>query len=617
MNTFPVLLAALCVYAIGYRYYSAFIAAKALSLDDRRITPSHAFADGHNYVASPRWVLFGHHFAAIAGAGPLVGPTLAAQFGFAPGFLWILIGAVLAGCVQDFTVLVASVRHRGRSLADVARTEISPFAGLVAMIAVLFILLVTLAGLGIVVVNALSNSPWGVFTIGMTIPIAVVMGLWMFKSHAGKITVAGPSIFGVVLLLASVIAGHWVAQSGAAAALTFTPHQITILMAIYGLVASVLPVWLVLEPRDYLSTYVKLGTIAVLVIGVFVVHPNIQFPNFTPFIHGGGPIIKGPLFPFLFVTIACGAISGFHSLVSSGTTPKMLDKETDARFIGYGAMVAESLVGILALIAACSLSPGDYFAINTTPAVFSHLGLSTVNLDMFSREVGEKLAGRTGGAVSLAVGMAQIFRGLPGMATLMGYWYHYAIMFEALFILTTVDTGTRVARYVLQELMGKVHKPFGNNAWLPGNLLTSSVVVLGWGYLIWSNNISTLWPLFGTGNQLLATIALAVTTTFLINMGRAKYAWITFLPMCFVGVTTLTAGVLSIKNIFWPLTAKEGQVFTGYLDSILMSIFIAGVVLVVFDAGRRWIATLNGAPVPTEAFGPPLTDAGEVKMGCC
>jgi carbon starvation protein len=617
LNTFPVLLAALCVYAIGYRYYSAFIAAKALSLDDRRITPSHAFADGHNYVASPRWVLFGHHFAAIAGAGPLVGPTLAAQFGFAPGFLWILIGAVLAGCVQDFTVLVASVRHRGRSLADVARTEISPFAGLVAMIAVLFILLVTLAGLGIVVVNALSNSPWGVFTIGMTIPIAVVMGLWMFKSHAGKITVAGPSIFGVVLLLASVIAGHWVAQSGAAAALTFTPHQITILMAIYGLVASVLPVWLVLEPRDYLSTYVKLGTIAVLVIGVFVVHPNIQFPNFTPFIHGGGPIIKGPLFPFLFVTIACGAISGFHSLVSSGTTPKMLDKETDARFIGYGAMVAESLVGILALIAACSLSPGDYFAINTTPAVFSHLGLSTVNLDMFSREVGEKLAGRTGGAVSLAVGMAQIFRGLPGMATLMGYWYHYAIMFEALFILTTVDTGTRVARSVLQELMGKVHKPFGNNAWLPGNLLTSSVVVLGWGYLIWSNNISTLWPLFGTGNQLLATIALAVTTTFLINMGRARYAWITFLPMCFVGVTTVTAGVLSIKNIFWPLTAKEGQVFTGYLDSILMSIFIAGVVLVVFDAVRRWIATLNGAPVPTEAFGPPLTDAGEVKMGCC
>jgi carbon starvation protein len=617
MNTFPVLLAALCVYALAYRYYSAFIAAKALALDDRRITPAHTFPDGHNYVASPRWVLFGHHFAAIAGAGPLVGPTLAAQFGFAPGFLWLLIGAVLAGCVQDFTVLVASVRHRGRSLADVARTEISPFAGLVAMIAVLFILLVTLAGLGIVVVNALSNSPWGVFTIGMTIPIAVIMGWWMFRSHAGKITVTGPSIFGVVLLISSVVAGHWVAQSGAAAALTFTPHQITILMAIYGLVASVLPVWLVLEPRDYLSTYVKLGTIAVLIVGVFIVHPNIQFPNFTPFVHGGGPIIKGSLFPFLFVTIACGAISGFHSLVASGTTPKMLDKESDARFIGYGAMIAESLVGVLALIAACSMYPGDYFAINTTPQVFSHLGLATVNLDMFSREVGEKLAGRTGGAVSLAVGMAQIFRGMPGMNRLMGYWYHYAIMFEALFILTTIDTGTRVARYVLQELMGKVHKPFGNSAWLPGNLLTSFFVVLGWGYLIYTGNISTLWPLFGTGNQLLATIALAVTTTFLINMGKQKYAWITAVPMCFVGVTTVTAGVLSIRNIFWPLTSKPGLVFTGYLDSVLMSIFITGVVLVVCDAVRRWIMTLNGVPAPQECFGPPLTEAGEVKMGCC
>src|SRR5580698_1035666 len=479
MNTFPILLGALCVYALAYRYYSAFIAAKAMALDDRRTTPGHLYADGHNYVVSPRWVLFVHHFAAIAGAGPLVGPTLAAQFGFAPGFLWILIGAVLAGCVQDFTVLVASVRHRGRSLADIARTEISPFAGLVAMIAILFILIVSLAGLGIVVVNALSNSPWGVFTIGMTIPIAVVMGWWMFKSHAGKITVTGPSIFGVVLLVGSVIAGHWVAQTGFASALTFTPHQITYLMAIYGLVASVLPVWLVLEPRDYLSTYVKLGTIAVLIVGVFVVHPNIKFPNFTQFVHGGGPIIKGNLYPFLFVTIACGAISGFHSLVASGTTPKMLDKETDARFIGYGAMICESLVGLLALIAACSMYPGDYFAINSSAAEFGKLGLHTVNLDMFSREVGEKLAGRTGGAVSLAIGMAQIFKGLPGMDKLMGYWYHYAIMFEALFILTTVDTGTRVARYVLQELLGRVNKDFARADWLPGNLMATALVVSG------------------------------------------------------------------------------------------------------------------------------------------
>ncbi len=481
MNTFPVLLGALCIYALAYRYYSAFLAAKAMALDDRRTTPAHAFKDGHNYVASPKWVLFGHHFAAIAGAGPLVGPTLAAQFGFAPGFLWLLIGAVLAGCVQDFTVLVASVRHRGRSLAEIARTEISPFAGLVAMIAVLFILLVTLAGLGIVVVNALANSPWGVFTIGATVPIALIMGIWMFRSHAGKITVTGPSIFGVVFLISAVIGGHWFAQTGAAGALTFTPHQITWLMMAYGFIASVLPVWLLLEPRDYLSTYVKLGTIAILIVGVFIVHPDIRFPAFTQFVHGGGPIIKGKLFPFLFVTIACGAISGFHSLVSSGTTPKMLDKETDARFIGYGAMLCESLVGLLALIAATSMHPGDYFAINTTSEVFAKLGLHTVNLDMFSREVGEKLAGRTGGAVSLAVGMAQIFKGLPGMDRLMAYWYHYAIMFEALFILTTVDTGTRVARYVLQELLGRVHKPFANNAWLPGSLIATTCVVGGLG----------------------------------------------------------------------------------------------------------------------------------------
>src|SRR5580700_3895061 len=473
MNTFPILLGALCVYALAYRYYSAFIAAKAMALDDRRTTPGHLYADGHNYVVSPKWVLFGHHFAAIAGAGPLVGPTLAAQFGFAPGFLWILIGAVLAGCVQDFIVLVASVRHKGRSLADVARTEVSEFTGLVAMFAVLLILLVTLAGLGVVVVNALSNSPWGVFTIGMTIPIALLMGWFMFKSTPGQIKVGVPSTVGVVLLLASVWGGHWFAGTAWASSLTFTPHQITWLMAIYGFVASVLPVWLLLEPRDYLSTYVKLGTIALLVIGVFIVHPDIQFPAFTQFVHGGGPIIKGTLFPFLFVTIACGAISGFHSLVSSGTTPKMLDKETDARFIGYGAMVCESLVGVLALIAACSMHPGDYFAINTTSEVFSKLGLATVNLDAFSREVGEKLAGRTGGAVSLAIGMAQIFKGLPGMDKLMAYWYHYAIMFEALFILTTVDTGTRVARYVLQEILGKAHKNFANTAWLPGNLVAT------------------------------------------------------------------------------------------------------------------------------------------------
>ena len=614
MNTFPIMLGTLCVFALGYRFYSAFIAAKVLALDDSRTTPSHIYEDGHNYVPSPKWVLFGHHFAAIAGAGPLVGPTLAAQFGFAPGFLWILVGAVFAGCVHDFTVLVGSVRHKGRSLADVARTEVGPYAGLVTMIALLFILLVTLAGLGIVVVNALANSPWGVFTIGMTVPIAIFMGLYMFKSTPGKIKIAGPSIIGVVLLLGAVIGGKTFAASGSAHLLTFTPHQIVYAMAIYGFIASVLPVWFLLEPRDYLSTYMKLGTIALLVLGVFIVHPDIQFPAVTQFIHGGGPIIKGKLFPFLFVTIACGAISGFHALISSGTTPKMLWKETDARFIGYGAMMCEGLVAVLALIAACSMYPGDYFAINAAPAVFAKLGMNTVNLNAISAEVGEKLAGRTGGAVSLAVGMAQIFKGLPGMKTLTSYWYHYCIMFEALFILTTVDTGTRVARYVLHELIGKVHAPFRNTAWLPGNLITSAVVVMSWGYLIYTGTISTIWPLFGTGNQLLATIALAVMTTFIINMGKAKYAWITAIPMCFVGVTTLTAGVLSIENIYWPLAHQPGKAFQGYLDSTLMVIFVVGVVLVLIESGRRCWKTLHGVPIPEEAFGPVTKEA---KIACC
>ena len=616
VNTFPILLGTLCVFALAYRYYSAFIAAKVLALDDGRTTPSHVYEDGHNYVPSPKWVLFGHHFAAIAGAGPLVGPTLAAQFGFAPGFLWILIGAVLCGCVHDFTVLVASVRHKGKSLADVARTEVGPFAGLVTMIALLFILLVTLAGLGIVVVNALANSPWGVFTIGMTIPIAILMGWYMFKSSPGQIRIAGPSVAGVILLIGAVVGGRWFAASSYAHSLTFSGHQIVFFMMAYGFVASVLPVWFLLEPRDYLSTYMKLGTIALLIIGVFVVHPNIQFPAVTQFIHGGGPIIGGKLFPFLFVTIACGAISGFHALISSGTTPKMLWKESDARFIGYGAMMCEGIVAVLALIAACSMYPGDYFAINAPPAVFAKLGLHTVNLGMFSAEVGEKLAGRTGGAVSLAVGMAQIFSGIPGMKTLTSYWYHYAIMFEALFILTTVDTGTRVARYVLHELLGKVHKSFSNTAWLPGNLATSLLVVVSWGYLIYTGSISTIWPLFDTGNQLLATIALAVVTTFLVNMGKVKYAFITAVPMCFVGVTTLTAGVLSIKNIYLPLAKQPGHSFQGYLDSSLMLIFIAGVVLVLIESGRRCWKTLHGAPIPQEAFGPPETVAG-IKMGCC
>jgi carbon starvation protein len=617
MNTLALLIGALCIFALGYRYYSAFLAAKVLVLNDKRPTPAHTYADGQNYMASPKIVLFGHHFAAIAGAGPLIGPTLAAQFGFAPGFLWIVFGAVLAGCVHDFTVLVASVRHKGRSLPDIALTEIGPFAGAVTMVAVLFILLVTLAGLGIVVVNALSNSPWGVFTIGMTVPIAMLMGIWMFKSAPGKVRIAGPSIVGVILLFSAVFTGHTVANSFMGPYLSFSNHGITMLLMGYGLIASSLPMWLLLEPRDYLATYVKLGTIAALCVGIFIVHPQLQFPMFSKYVHGGGPIIHGQLFPFLFITIACGAISGFHSLIASGTTPKMLNTESDARFIGYGAMAAEALVAVMALIAACSLYPGDYFAINVPPAVFANLGLHTVDLGRLSTEVGENLAGRTGGGVSLAIGMAHIFRGFPHMDKLVGYWYHYAVMFEALFILTTVDAGTRSARYILQDMLGKGYKPFSNPKWIPGIVISTAIVVGSWGYLIYTGSISTIWPLFGAGNQLLATIALAIGTVYLVNDGKVKYAWVTAVPMVFVGVTTLVAAVLSITNIFLPLAHTPGTELQGSLDAILMSLCIVGVVLVVAAAFRRCWMTLHGAPLPVDSFGAVESGKDQVKISCC
>jgi carbon starvation protein len=617
MNTLALLIGALCVFALGYRFYAAFLAARVLVLDDRRATPAHTCRDGQAFLPSPKIVLFGHHFAAIAGAGPLIGPTLAAQFGFAPGFLWVVFGAVLSGCVHDMTVLVASTRHKGRSLPAIALQEIGPFAGVVSMIAVLFILLVTLAGLGIVVVNALSNSPWGVFTIGMTAPIAILMGLWMFKSTPGKVNIGWPSVGGVIMLFAAVFCGHLIAESPFAHYFTFNAHQITGLLMLYGLIASALPVWLLLEPRDYLATYVKLGTIAALCIGIFAVHPQMQFPMVSPYIHGGGPIIHGQLFPFLFITIACGAISGFHSLIASGTTPKMLDKESDARFIGYGAMAAEALVAVMALIAACSLYPGDYYAINVPPQVFANLGLHTVDLDLLSREVGEQLAGRTGGGVSLAIGMAHIFRGLPHMDKLVGYWYHYAVMFEALFILTTVDGGTRAARYILQELLGKAHKPFTDSKWIPGILISTSLVVGSWGYMIYTGSISTIWPLFGAGNQLLATIALAIGTVFLVNNGKAKYAWTTAIPMVFVGVTTLVAAAESITTIFWPLTQKPGTMLQGWLDAILMALFVVGVLLVVGAAARRVWLTLHGQPLPEESFAAADPLSPPTKVGCC
>lgn len=599
MNAMPLIFLTLAVFVLIYRFYYSFIAAKVAMLDDSRVTPAHRLYDGHNYYPMSKWVLFGHHFAAIAGAGPLVGPVLAAQFGFLPGFLWLLFGVVIAGAVQDFIIFAASVRHDGKSLAEIARSEISPVSGILASIAILLIVVVALAGLGIVVVNALAESSWGTFAIGMTIPIAIFMGLWMFKFRKGKTVEA--TVIGVTLLTLAVVLGKYVPESSLAPFFTFDRHTLTILMATYGFFASVLPVWLLLSPRDYLSSFMKLGVVAFLAIGIIIVAPALKMPAFTMYVGGGGPIIPGKLFPYLFITIACGAISGFHALVSSGTSPKMVSKESHIKTIAFTAMLAEGFVGILALIAATSLFPLDYFAINVPVEKFVALagqlkmmGFNISNLPVLAKEVGEQLAGRTGGAVSLAVGMAQIFSSIPGLKGLMAYWYHFAIMFEALFILTTIDAGTRIGRFVLQEALGKIYKPFAKTSWMPGTIITSAVIVFGWAYFIYTGTISTIWPMFGTANQLLATVALAIGTTYIINRGRAKYAWVTIVPMLFVGATTLTAGWMNMANIYYPMTSKPGVEVPGYLNLILTAVIMASVIVILFDAIPKWVKTVRG-----------------------
>jgi carbon starvation protein len=603
MNALPIIVGSLCVIAIAYRYYSAFIAAKVLALDDSRPVPSQTMYDGHNYYPTNKWVLFGHHFAAISGAGPLIGPVLAAQFGFLPGLLWLVIGVCLGGAVHDFMILAGSVRRRGKSLAEMARTEISPLSGLVAGIAILFIVVIALAGLGLVVVNALAESPWGTFTVGFTIPLALFMGLYMYRFRKGRIAEA--SIIGVVGLLAAVYLGGRIADSSFANTFTLSRNALIILMAGYGFIASVLPVWMLLCPRDYLSSYLKIGTIAFLIIGVILVHPNLNMPALTPFTAGGGPVIPGKLYPFVFITIACGAISGFHALVSSGTTPKMIAKETDARMIGYGSMLMEGVVGVVALIAASSLFPGDYFAINTAQKTDTQkaayvrmvdensaqgFNLQPQEIDRLEQESGEKnLRGRTGGAVTLALGIAKIFDGIPGLRGLMKYWYHFAIMFEALFILTTIDTGTRVARFLVGEFGGRVYRKLEEPNWLPGSVVTSALVVTAWAAFIWSGSISTIWPMFGIANQLLAAVALCVATTIIINSGRAKYSWVTILPLSFVSTTTLVAGWESITDIFWPLSQKPETATLGYVNVSLTAIIMFAAVIILIDSIRRWL----------------------------
>jgi carbon starvation protein len=634
-------LAAVGTYLIGFRFYSRFLADRVLGVNDRRATPAERLANGRDFVPTSRWVLFGHHFAAIAGPGPLVGPVLAAQFGYLPGTIWIVVGVVLAGAVQDFVILFASMRRDGKSLGQMAKEETGPVTGILTMVAVLAIMVILLAVLALVVVNALADSPWGVFTILCTVPIAVLMGFWMKAWRPGRTLEA--TAVGVALLLLALVGGRYVAASPVMAPI-FTWSALTLAYAViaYGFVASVLPVWMLLCPRDYLSTFMKIGTILLLALGILLVLPPLRLPALTPFIDGTGPVFAGKLFPFAFITIACGAISGFHALVASGTTPKMLVRESDARFIGYGGMLMESFVAVMALCAAALLDPGIYFAINaplaslggtpeTAAAVIRGWGFTVTpaQITALAAEVGEKtLLGRTGGAPSLAVGMAHILSGAFGRG-LMALWYHFAIMFEALFILTTLDTGTRVGRFMVQELAGHVWAPLGRTSWYPSTILTSALVVGAWGWFLVQGvgdplgGINSLWPLFGISNQLLAAVALCVGTTILMKAGKARYAWVTLAPLAWVLVVTLTAGWQKVfaadprlgflahaaltagQVAAGSLDAARGArlVFNDRLDAALALGFMAVTVLVVLASARVWalVLTRRRPAVPRES----------------
>jgi carbon starvation protein len=584
MNALTLVFTALCLFALAYRYYGLFIAQKVLNLQEDRETPAVRMADGIDYVKTNKYVLFGHHFAAIAAAGPLLGPVLAAQFGYLPGALWIIIGCVLAGAVHDTIVLFASVRHKGKSLASIAESEIGKVTGTVASFAILFILILTLAGLSIAVVNAMFASPWGTYTVICTLPIAFLMGIYLHKVRPGD--VRGASALGVALLFVTILTGPYIAANPDLAALfTFSKKQISLFIPTYGFIASTLPVWLLLCPRDYLSTYLKIGTIVFLALGIAVVHPTLVMEPVTRYVAGGGPIIPGAVFPFVFITIACGALSGFHAVIGTGTTPKMIGNEKEILFVGYGAMLTEGFVAVMALIAACVLVPADYFAINAAPAAFKTLGMTPVHLPELAAQVGEQVQGRPGGAVSLAVGMAYIFSSVPFMKGMMGYWYHFAIMFEAVFILTAVDTGTRVGRYMLQEMLGKVIPRMAERGWKPGIAISSLIFTFLWGYLVYTGDITTIWPLFGMSNQLLATSGLIIGTTMLIRLGRARYAWVTALPGLFMIPVTMSAGYLNITRNYLP----KGLVLLAALSVILMVLMV----IVFASAFVKWYQLLR------------------------
>ncbi|HJT54130.1 MAG TPA: carbon starvation CstA family protein, partial [Candidatus Angelobacter sp.] len=622
------LVAAICTYSLGYRFYSKFVAAKVLTLDALRATPAERLENGRDFIPTNKWVVFGHHFAAIAGPGPLVGPVLAAQFGYLPGTLWILAGAVFAGCVQDFVILLFSVRRDGKSLGQMAREEIGKVAGTVSFIAVLSILVILLAVVALIIVNALKASPWGAVTIGLTIPIALLMGLYLRYLRPGRVLEA--SVLGFLFVVLAIFAGQWVSHSASLSAVfTLSGSALAILVILYGFAASALPVWLLLAPRDYLSTFVKLGTVAILAAGILAVRPTLQMPAFTRFMDGSGPVFAGKLFPFAFITIACGAISGFHSLISSGTTPKLIARETQTRMVGYGAMMCESFVGIMAIIAACTLQPGAYFAVNSgagmvggTPAAavatISNWGFPVTadQMNTLATAVGEKtLFFRTGGAPAFALGMAKIFSDSLGGDRVMALWYHFAIMFEALFILTVLDAGTRVARFMLQDALGHLWPAMGRTSWYPSIVSTSALVVAAWGWFLWQGihdplgGINSLWPLFGICNQLLAAVALCVATTIIVKLGRARYIWVTLAPLAWLVSVTFSAAWAKMfdPNPLIGLLAHARQLATGpatadlarrilndRLDAALCGLLMALVSVIVIESALVWISVISG-----------------------
>ncbi|MFF2450727.1 carbon starvation CstA family protein [Neobacillus sp. NPDC058068] len=658
INAIWLLTAAVCVYSIAYRFYSKFIAQKVFQLDDKRKTPAEIHNDGKDYVPTNKWVLFGHHFAAIAGAGPLVGPILAAQMGYLPGTLWIVVGVVLAGAVQDFIILFGSMRRNGKSLGEMIKDEMGKVTGIISMIGILGIMIILLAVLALVVVKALIGSPWGMFTIAATIPIAIFMGIYMRFIRPGRVGEA--SVIGIVLLVLSLIFGQTVAENPTLASMfTFKGETIAIMMIIYGFVASVLPVWLLLAPRDYLSTFLKVGTILGLALGIIIVAPNLEMPGITKFIDGTGPVFAGNLFPFLFITIACGSVSGFHALVSSGTTPKMIERESHARPIGYGAMLTESFVAVMAMIAACVLHPGVYFAINSPAALIgtdvvqaattvSSWGFTVTpeDLSTIAKHVGEQtILSRTGGAPTLAIGMAVIFSNVIGGKALMAFWYHFAILFEALFILTTIDAGTRVGRFMIQDLLGTVYKPFAKTDSLIPNIIATALCVLFWGYFLYQGvidplgGINTLWPLFGIANQMLAGIALLLGTTILYKMGKKAYVWVTLLPTTWLLIVTLTAGwqklfhenskigFLAHAKIFKGAyddgkimapaasAAQMKQVLINdYVDAALTALFMFVVIVVLISALRIWFKVLTNHKLPLHESPYVPHNEGDVKF---